>query len=74
MQAKEDELRKSALLRGWTFDAKPDGGYRIHRFSGITDGVAWEAGSAKLVARRQRAHRRHGCAERERGDGHDDRR
>ncbi|HEX6213807.1 MAG TPA: hypothetical protein VFZ38_03260 [Vicinamibacterales bacterium] len=26
MQAKEDELRKSALLRGWTFDAEIDGG------------------------------------------------
>lgn len=58
MQAKEDELRKSALLRGWTFDAKLDGGYRIHRFSGTTDGVAWEAESAKLVAGGNRRERR----------------
>jgi hypothetical protein len=59
-QAKEDELRKAALLRGWTFDSKMDRGYRIYRFSGSTDGVAWEAESAKLVAggnKRQR--RRH---------------
>ena len=60
MQAKEDELRKAALLRGWTFDSKMDRGYRIYRFSGTTDGVAWDAESAKLVAggnKRQR--RRH---------------
>ena len=59
-QAKEDELRKAALLRGWAFDSKMDRGYRIYRFSGTTDGVAWEAESAKLVAggnKRQR--RRH---------------
>ena len=60
LQQKEEELRKSAILRGWTFDSKLDSGYRIHRFSGTTDGVAWEAESAKLVAggnKRQR--RRH---------------
>ncbi len=60
MQAKEDELRKAALLRGWTFESKMDRGYRIYRFSGSTDGVAWDAESAKLVAggnKRQR--RRH---------------
>ena len=60
LQEREEELRKSALLRGWTFDSKLEGGYRIHRFSGTTDGVNWEAESAKLVAggnKRQR--RRH---------------
>jgi hypothetical protein len=50
LQEKEEELRKSVLLRGWTFDSKLDGGYRIYRFSGTTDGVAWVAESAKLVA------------------------
>lgn len=58
MQAKEDELRKSALRRGWTFDSKLDGGYRVYRFSGTTDGVAWEAESAKLVAGGNRRERR----------------
>ena len=57
-QEKEEELRKSALLRGWTFDSKLDGGYRIHRFTGTTDGVAWEAESAKLVAGGNRRERR----------------
>ena len=58
LQEKEEELRKSALLRGWTFDSKLDGGYRIHRFTGTTDGVAWEAESAKLVAGGNRRERR----------------
>jgi hypothetical protein len=60
LQEKEEALRKSAQLRGWTFNSKLDRGYRIYTFSGTTDGVAWEAESAKLVAggnKRQR--RRH---------------
>jgi hypothetical protein len=60
IQAKEEELQKSVALRGWTFSSKLDRGYRIYTFSGTTDGVAWEAESAKLVAggnKRQR--RRH---------------
>lgn len=58
LQAKEEALRKSAMLRGWTFDSKLDGGYRIHRFGGTTGGVAWEAESAKLVAGGNRRERR----------------
>lgn len=58
VQAKEEELRKSVALRGWTFDSKLDGGYRIHRFTGTTDGVAWEAESAKLVGGGKRRERR----------------
>ena len=57
-QGKEEELRKSTMLRGWTFDSTVDGGYRIYRFSGTTDGVAWEAESAKLVAGGNRRERR----------------
>ena len=60
IQAKEDELQKSVALRGWRFGKKNERGYRIYTFSGTTDGVAWEAESAKLVAggnKRQR--RRH---------------
>ena len=58
MQEKEEQLRKAVMLRGWTFDSKLDGGYRIHRFTGTTDGVAWEAESAKLVAGGNRRERR----------------
>jgi hypothetical protein len=60
IQAKEDELQRAAATRGWTFHKTHERGYRIHRFSGTTDGVAWEAESAQLVAggnKRQR--RRH---------------
>lgn len=49
MQAKEDELQKAASLRGWTFGRKNESGYRIYTFSGTTEGVAWEAESAKLL-------------------------
>src|SRR5688572_2218903 len=60
LQAKEDELRKAASLRGWTFDTKNDRGYRIYTFSGTTDGVAWVAESARLhTGGNRRNQRRH---------------
>jgi hypothetical protein len=49
LQAKEEELQKAASLRGWTFGKKNDRGYRIYTFSGTTEGISWEAESAKLV-------------------------
>jgi hypothetical protein len=58
LQAKEEELEKAARLRGWTFGQKHDRGYRIYTFSGTTDGIAWEAESAKLVAGGNRRERR----------------
>lgn len=66
MQAKEDELQRTASARGWTFSKTHDRGYRIYKFSGTTDGVAWEAESAQLMAggnkreRRRRVARWHG--------------
>lgn len=60
LQAREDELKKAASLRGWTFDTKTAGGYRIYTFTGATDGVSWVAESAKLLTggnrRNQRRH------------------
>ena len=50
MQAQEDELRKAAALRGWTFNSTHERGYRIYKYSGTTNGVAWDAESAKLMA------------------------
>ena len=50
IQAQEDELQRSASARGWTFTKTHERGYRIHKFTGTTDGVAWEAESAKLLA------------------------
>jgi hypothetical protein len=58
IEAKEEELRKSVALRGWTFGKKNERGYRIYTFSGTTDGVAWEAESAKLVAGGSKGQRR----------------
>ena len=49
LQARDDELKKAASLRGWTFDTKTAGGYRIYTFTGATDGVSWVAESAKSV-------------------------
>ena len=62
IQAKEEELRKAATLRGWTFGKKNERGYRIYTFSGTTNGVAWEAESAKLVAGGNRRERRRHAA------------
>jgi hypothetical protein len=60
MQAKEEELKKAASLRGWTFDKKHERGYRVYTFTGTTEGVAWVAESAKLLTggnrRNQRRH------------------
>lgn len=58
-QAREEELKRSASARGWTFHAVRDRGYRIYRFSGTTDGVAWEAESARLMAGGKNRQRRH---------------
>lgn len=58
MQAKEEELKQAAVLRGWTFGKRNDRGYRIYTFSGTTDGIAWEAESAKLIAGGNRRERR----------------
>lgn len=60
LQAREDELQKAATIRGWTFATKTDSGYRIYTFSGTTQGISWQAESAKLVAGgNQRERRRH---------------
>lgn len=60
MQQKEEDLRKAATLRGWTFEKKTEGGYCIYHYTGTSEGVAWEAESAVFVAggnnRRKRRH------------------
>ena len=66
MQAKEDELQRAASTRGWTFSKTHERGYRVYKFAGTTDGVAWEAESAKLMSggnnrnRRRQVARWHG--------------
>lgn len=45
MRAKEDELRQAASARGWTFAITHERGYRVKRWTGTTDGIAWIAES-----------------------------
>jgi len=63
--AREDELKRVASARGWTFESKLEKGYRVHRWSGTTDGIAWIAESlsqtrGKNHDRRRRIGRWHG--------------
>ena len=58
VQAQEDELQRAASTRGWTFSRSHERGYRVYKFSGTTDGVAWEAESARLAAGGNRQRRR----------------
>lgn len=58
MQAKEEELRQAASARGWKFESTKERGYRVHRFSGSTDGVPWTAESLRFVTGGQNKHRR----------------
>ena len=65
--AKEEELKRAASARGWQFATLREKGYRIHRWTGSTDGVSWVAeslahtsGSSKQQRRRHIA-RWHGA-------------
>ncbi len=58
--AKEDELRRQASMRGWTFESASEGAMRVHRWRGTTEGIAWVAESLEGPARQKggRSHRR----------------
>ena len=43
--AKEEDMKRAASARGWQFEAANVGGYRVHRWSGTSEGVAWRAES-----------------------------
>ncbi len=57
-RAREDELRRAASARGWKFDIVNERGYRISRWSGSTDGIAWIAESATYTSGGQKNQRR----------------
>jgi hypothetical protein len=59
MRAKEDEIRRAASTRGWTFQAAVEKGYRIHRWSGTTDGISWTAESLRHQGGNKGSRRRH---------------
>jgi hypothetical protein len=54
--AKEEQLRRAASTRGWQFESATEHGYRVHRWSGTTEGVPWRAESLHYTSgnRRQR--------------------
>ena len=43
--AREEELQRASSARGWRFETLREKGYRIYRWTGSTDGVAWVAES-----------------------------
>ncbi len=58
--AQEDELRQGASARGWQFESVTEQGFRVHRWRGATDGVAWTAESRRsLKGSNQKGRRPH---------------
>ena len=58
--AKEEELKRAASARGWQFETLREKGYRIHRWTGSTDGVSWVAESlAHTSGSNKQQRRRH---------------
>jgi len=49
-QAQEDDLKQAASSRGWTFATSRENGYRVQRWTGTTDGIAWVAESLRQAA------------------------
>lgn len=58
-QAREEDLKRGASARGWTFSSTSERGYHTVRFSGTTDGIAWEAESAVVVIGGRNRNRRY---------------
>ena len=58
--AKEEEMMREASTRGWKFESTRERGYRVHRWTGTTEGVSWVAESLVHAAggnnRRRRRH------------------
>jgi hypothetical protein len=57
-KAKEEEMRRAASSRGWKFEAKTERGYRVHRWTGSTDGVVWTAESLDRRSNQKGTHQR----------------
>jgi len=54
--AQEEERKRAASTRGWQFESTTERGYRVHRWTGTTEGVPWRAESLHYTSgnRRQR--------------------
>lgn len=57
--AEDDELKQQASMRGWRFEATPQRGYRIRRWSGSRDGIDWIAESIERPGGQNRRPIRH---------------
>jgi hypothetical protein len=55
--AKEEELKRAASTRGWQFESTTERGYRLHRWSGTTEGVPWRAESLHYPSGNRRRRR-----------------
>jgi hypothetical protein len=49
-KAQDEELQRAASSRGWKFEKVHERGYRIQRWTGSTDGIAWVAESAVFTS------------------------
>src|SRR5512134_2256276 len=58
-KAQEEEMQRAASSRGWKFESESKHGYRIHRWSGSTEGVAWTAESLQQASGGKNRTRRH---------------
>lgn len=56
--AKEEELKQAASARGWKFETRREKGYRIHRWTGATDGISWVAESLTYTSGTNKQQRR----------------
>ena len=55
--AKEEDMKRAASTRGWQFESTTDRGYRVHRWSGTTEGLAWRAESLHYASGNKRQRR-----------------
>jgi hypothetical protein len=56
-EAKEEELKQAASMRGWQFEGTSERGYRVHRWIGTTEGVKWRAESLHATSNNSKQHR-----------------
>lgn len=58
LAAKEEELRQQASMRGWTLQRAREGAFRVLRWTGTTDGIAWIVESVEGQHSRSHGHKR----------------
>jgi len=59
LAAQEDEYKRVASARGWTFESTNEKGYRVHRWTGTTDRIPWVAEQLMQTGNKKRGRKRH---------------